>query len=85
MRLRGPPTYQRTKSVSWYQLLIDNAMQAIETIGWGLLDKVYYIFEKAFWSDKSYFIVRVSPAIGEWTLWVNMQQVRHNSFPPACA
>lgn len=57
-------------------------MQAIDKVGWGLLDKVYYIFEEPFWPDKYCFMVRVSPAIGEW---VNMQQVQHSSLLPGFA
>ena len=50
--------------------------QAIDAVGWGLMDKAYYVFDSAFWPDDSYFIIRVSPAVGEWVLWVNLHKVR---------
>ncbi len=50
--------------------------QAIDAVGWGLMDKAYFVFDSAFWPDDSYFIIRVSPAVGEWVLWVNLHKVR---------
>ncbi|CAL8467292.1 g6829 [Coccomyxa elongata] len=49
--------------------------QAIDLVGWGLMDKAYFVFDSAFWPDDSYFIIRVSPAVGEWVLWVNLHKV----------
>ncbi len=53
-----------------------NVWQAIDSVGWGLMDKAYFVFDSAFWPDDSYFIIRVSPAVGEWVLWVNLHKVR---------
>lgn len=50
--------------------------QAIDAVGWGLMDKAYFVFDTAFWPDDSYFIIRVSPAVGEWVLWVNLYKVQ---------
>ena len=48
---------------------------AIESIGMGLLDKLYLRFDEAFWDDKSWTMTpRDDLPLGQFTQWMNLEK-----------
>ena len=45
--------------------------QAIDRLGFGILDKAVLLWDTAWWNDTDYFFMRVSPRPAEFGFWVN--------------
>ncbi|WP_308255776.1 FAD-dependent oxidoreductase [Geminocystis sp. GBBB08] len=50
-----------------------NKIKAINSLGMGILNKLYLRFPSRFWTKNYDWIERISPKKGQWSEWVNLE------------
>lgn len=48
--------------------------ESIERLGFGILDKVVLVWEKAWWNSTNYYFIRISNKPTEFSYWVNVNK-----------
>jgi monoamine oxidase len=65
----------KKNSVQFSPVLPKNKLKAINALGMGVLNKVYFRFPRVFWDKEPDWIDHISEEKGQWSEWVNMYKV----------